>query len=129
LQGHLVESEEKDKGTWKDLSIYTASPSTAMAAIGYDNFDWGTELNLQHVGDLSDKEGDRLEGYELVGLNGYYTLPVGQINFGIQNLLDKDYLTIWSQKAKKVYSPSIPADLVTYQGVGRTFSLSYSATF
>lgn len=129
LQGHLVESEEKDKGTWKDLSIYTASPSTAMAAIGYDNFDWGTELNLQHVGDLSDKEGDRLEGYELVGLNGYYTLPVGQINFGIQNLLDKDYLTIWSQKAQKVYSPSIPADLVTYQGVGRTFSLSYSATF
>ncbi|OOF20626.1 TonB-dependent siderophore receptor [Salinivibrio sp. IB574] len=128
-QGHLVQSEIKDNGHWDELSIYNASPSTAMAAVGYDNFDWGTELNLQHVGDLSDEDGDRLEGYELVGLNGYYTLPVGQINFGIQNLFDKDYQTIWSQKAQKVYSGLASADMFDYAGVGRTFSLSYSATF
>ncbi|OOF17624.1 TonB-dependent siderophore receptor [Salinivibrio sp. PR932] len=128
-QGHLVQSEIKNSGHWDELSIYNASPSTAMAAVGYDNFDWGTELNLQHVGDLSDEDGDRLEGYELVGLNGYYTLPVGQINFGIQNLFDKDYQTIWSQKAQKVYSGLASADMFDYAGVGRTFSLSYSATF
>ncbi|WBA16502.1 TonB-dependent receptor [Salinivibrio proteolyticus] len=128
-QGHLVQSEIKDNGHWDELSIYNASPSTAMAAVGYDNFDWGTELNLQHVGDLSDEDGDRLEGYELVGLNGYYTLPVGQINFGIQNLFDKDYQTIWSQKAQKVYSGLASADMFDYAGVGRTFSLSYSAMF
>lgn len=128
-QGHLVQSEIKNNGHWDELSIYNASPSTAMAAVGYDNFDWGTELNLQHVGNLSDEDGDRLEGYELVGLNGYYTLPVGQLNFGIQNLFDKDYQTIWSQKAQKVYSGLASADMFDYAGVGRTFSLSYSATF
>ncbi|OOE50137.1 TonB-dependent siderophore receptor, partial [Salinivibrio kushneri] len=134
-QGHLVQSETKHNGSWDELSIYNASPSTAMAAVGYDNFDWGTELNLQHVGDLSDEAGYKLEGYELVGLNGYYTLPVGQINFGIQNLLDKQYQTIWSRKAQNAYSeqpePSkqTAAALFDYAGVGRTFSLSYSATF
>ncbi|OOE89321.1 TonB-dependent receptor [Salinivibrio sharmensis] len=134
-QGHLVQSETKNNGSWDELSIYNASPSTAMAAVGYDNFDWGTELNLQHVGDLSDETGYRLEGYELVGLNGYYTLPVGQINFGIQNLLDKQYQTIWSRKAQNAYSETPPASkraapaLFDYAGVGRTFSLSYSATF
>ncbi|WP_051415971.1 TonB-dependent receptor [Salinivibrio socompensis] len=89
----------------------------------------GTELNLQHVGNLSDEDGDRLEGYELVGLNGYYTLPVGQLNFGIQNLFDKDYQTIWSQKAQKVYNGLASPKMFDYAGVGRTFSLSYSATF
>ncbi|WBA19413.1 TonB-dependent receptor [Salinivibrio kushneri] len=127
-QGHLVQSETKNNGGWDELSIYNASPSTAMAAVGYDNFDWGTELNLQHVGDLSDEDGDQLEGYELVGLNGYYTLPIGQINFGIQNLLDEQYQTIWSQKAQKTYGSGL-AELFNYAGVGRTFSLSYSATF
>lgn len=128
-QGHLVQSEIKNNGSWDELSIYNASPSTAMAAVGYDNFDWGTELNLQHVGNLSDEDGDRLEGYELVGLNGYYTLPVGQLNFGIQNLFDKDYQTIWSQKAQKVYNGLASPKMFDYAGVGRTFSLSYSATF
>ncbi|KKA43550.1 TonB-dependent receptor [Salinivibrio sp. KP-1] len=127
--GHLVQSEIKNNGHWDELSIYNASPSTAMAAVGYDNFDWGTELNLQHVGDLSDQDNDRIEGYELVGLNGYYTLPVGQLNFGVQNLLDKDYQTIWSQKAQKVYSAYGLSNLFNYAGEGRTFSLSYSATF
>lgn len=128
-QGHLVQSEVKEDGNWDELSIYDASPSTAMAAVGYENFDWGTELNLQHVGDLSDQDNDRIEGYELVGLNGYYTLPIGQLNFGIQNLFDKNYQTIWSQKAQKVYSDYGLGNLFNYAGVGRTFSLSYSATF
>ncbi|OOE44681.1 TonB-dependent siderophore receptor [Salinivibrio kushneri] len=134
-QGHLVQSETKNNGSWDELSIYNASPSTAMAAVGYDNFDWGTELNLQHVGDLSDEAGYKLEGYKLVGLNGYYTLPVGQINFGVQNLFDKQYQTIWSRKAQNAYSEtpkdpkSVAPALFDYAGVGRTFSLSYSATF
>ncbi|MNC76125.1 Ferric aerobactin receptor precursor [compost metagenome] len=62
-------------------------------------------------------------------LLGSQALPVGTLNFGIQNLLDKDYTTVWGQRAQVFYSANIPADLFDYHGRGRTYSLSYSVEF
>ncbi|HGY2535145.1 TPA: hypothetical protein ACNVR2_006316, partial [Pseudomonas aeruginosa] len=56
-------------------------------------------------------------------------LPVGTLTAGIQNLLDKDYTTVWGQRAQVYYGGLAPAGLFDYKGRGRTYSLTYSVEF
>ena len=57
-------------------------------------------------------------------------LPVGKVSFAVENLLDKNYSTIWGQRAQGLYSPKYgAANLYDYKGRGRTFALNYSVTF
>jgi len=61
---------------------------------------------------------------------GGYNLPVGKLSFSIENLLDKEYTTVWGQRAPGFYSPTYgAANLYTYKGRGRTFGLNYSVVF
>ncbi|MEG0249027.1 MAG: hypothetical protein RR726_42075, partial [Pseudomonas sp.] len=49
---------------------------------------------------------------------------------GIQNLLDKQYSTVWGQRATLFYSPTYgPAYLYDYQGRGRTYTLTWSMAY
>jgi len=71
----------------------------------------------------------KIDGYTTFDLLGSQALPVGTLNFGIQNLLDKDYTTVWGQRAQVFYGTNATADLFDYHGRGRTYSLSYSVEF
>lgn len=60
---------------------------------------------------------------------GSYKLPVGRLSLGIQNLLDKDYQTIWSQRAQVFYRGLTNAETLDYRGRGRTLALTYTASY
>ena len=127
-QAHLIKSETKSNGEWSALGAEAASPSSALIRGGFDNFDYGAELQWQTLADYSDDNGEELNGYSLMHFSSYYVLPLGKVSFGIQNLLNEDYYTIWSQRAQIYYS-SLSADLFAYKGTGRTYSVSYNAEF
>ncbi len=129
VQAHYVKSKTKSDGKWKDLEASSASPSTGSVWLGYDNFNYGAELRVNSFLSYKDDEGAKLNSYTLANLSAYYALPVGRLNIGITNLFDRDYETLWSQRAQMLYGASSPQSIYVYNGQGRTLALSYSATF
>ncbi|WP_406610509.1 TonB-dependent receptor [Agarivorans sp. JK6] len=129
VQAHLIKSQTKSDGSWSALAAEETSPSNAVLRGGYDNFNYGAELQWQTLADYSDDNGGELKGYSLANLSAYYALPVGQLNFGIQNLFNKDYETLWSQRAQILYSSISAPELFSFKGQGRTYALSYNAEF
>ena len=51
-----------------------------------------------------------------------YQLPVGQVNVGVSNLLDEQYVTYYSQSA-------LVNDERYFAGRGRTLTLGYKLDF
>ncbi|MBD2793669.1 TonB-dependent siderophore receptor [Xenorhabdus sp. 42] len=127
---NILKSETQKKDKWEKLSIETASPSKMTAYVNWAPDDWEFRLQSQQTFDISDNKGKKLDGYNTIDFLGTYHLPVGKISFSIENLLDKDYTSVWGQRASVLYSPAYgAAELYNYKGRGRTFGLSYSATF
>lgn len=94
---------------------------------------WTTFVQVNHAFDKdfddSDNGWDRdFDGYTLVDAAVGYQLPVGELNVGIANLFDKQYITYYSQSA--LDSPN--ADYMNdryFAGRGRTLSVGYSVDF
>lgn len=70
-----------------------------------------------------------MDGYTIFDLVGSYQLPVGSLGFGVLNLFDQDYTTIWGQRAQIVYSAHYDATAYDYKGRGRTYTLNYQVKF
>lgn len=88
---------------------------------------WTTELStfLQANWALSkefDDEEKDFSGYALVDAAMGYNLPYGKVKLGISNLLNKQYVTYYSQSA------SVDPDRY-FSGRGRTATLGYSIDF
>ena len=62
------------------------------------------------------------DGHGLVDVSLGYLLPAGTLDLGIENLLDKDYFTYYSQAARA-------SDDYYFKGRGRTVTLGYSLDF
>ncbi|MNJ73188.1 Ferric aerobactin receptor precursor [compost metagenome] len=87
-------------------------------------------VQSQQTFDVSDSQGRKLDGYNTIDVLSSYALPVGKVSFSVENLLDKDYTTVWGQRAPILYSPTYGApELYSYKGRGRTFGLNYSVLF
>lgn len=71
-----------------------------------------------------DIEGDDLDfdGYGLLDGSLAYQTRAGKVSLGIENLLDKDYFTYYSQSARV-------SDAYYFQGRGRTITLGYQLDF
>ncbi|MBO2930412.1 TonB-dependent receptor [Pseudomonas otitidis] len=135
-----IRSQQKIADRWQKQDVTAASPSKLTAFAGWQ--DGETSLRLQAVRSFNlsddgnvqangtfDGNDHRIDGYTTFDLLGSQALPVGTLNFGIQNLLDKDYTTVWGQRAQVFYGTNATADLFDYHGRGRTYSLSYSVEF
>lgn len=89
--------------------------------------DWSGKLasfvQVQHAFNQSfDDPAKAFKGYTLVDATLRYKLPKGQLRLGVANLLDRDYITYYSQSAlvePKRY----------FAGRGRTVTLGYSLAF
>lgn len=128
--GHLVKSEQKSAdGAWEKVSVDSASGSKAGAWLGWQQDALVMKLQSQTLFDLTDDAGGKIEGYTLLDLIGSYELPVGSLGFGVQNLLDKQYSTVWGQRAASLYSYYGPAEMFDYQGRGRTFTVNYQLRY
>jgi len=127
---NLIKSETKVNDSWKKLSVDSASPSKATAYVSWAPDKWVLRLQSQQAFDVSDAKGKKLDGYNTIDFLGSYELPVGKVSFSIENLLDKNYQTLWGQRAPQLYSPTYGAEnLYSYKGRGRTFGANYSVLF
>ncbi|WP_051227291.1 TonB-dependent receptor [Oceanospirillum beijerinckii] len=126
---HLVKTEKKTEGHWQDLEAYYASNNKLGAYVDWTQDKLGLRLQANMIDDHTDGAERQLDGYTVTDLLGHYVLPVGQLNFGINNLLNEDYQTLWSQKAQMLYANLTDPAVVTFEGRGRTYSVSYSLDF
>ncbi|NAW65809.1 TonB-dependent siderophore receptor [Photobacterium halotolerans] len=134
--GHYVVSELENDGKWKDVTAGEASISKADAWIGWYDADLAVKLHSQTLFDYEDEtknakqpQNNKIKGYTLFDLIGTYQLPVGSLGFGINNLFDEDYTTLWGQRAQIVYSEHYDAAAYDYRGRGRTYTLNYQVKF
>lgn len=128
---HLTRSEIEVEGDWEKRDVRYASTSKVTGFA-----DWrlaaDTQLRLQanHVFDLKDAADRKIEGYTLVDLLGSQQLPVGELSFGVANLLNEDYTTIWGQRAQSFYGGYYgPEEMFDYRGRGRTYTLTYAVEY
>jgi iron complex outermembrane recepter protein len=131
LLGHWVKSEKKGADGWYQESVGTASTSKAGGYVGWGNETFSVRLTGEHVFSLEDDDGYEIEGYNLFNLGGRYTLAdqATTINFGIQNLFDTDYTTVWGSRAKALYGALVDESVFDYHGRGRTFAVSVTKVF
>lgn len=125
---HLVSSEQQDnEGDWEKRDARYASLSSATAFVGWTDYTRSARLQANHNFDLEDDADREIEGFTTLDLSLSQQTDFGKLSLGVQNLTDKQYSTIWGQRAAMFYSPYYgPEYLYDYQGRGRTYSLNWS---
>ncbi|MWV13214.1 TonB-dependent receptor [Pseudomonas sp. R-28-1W-6] len=88
---------------------------------------WSEQLNsrlqVNHYASRGfDSPGLNFDGYSLVDASVGYRLPVGEASLGIENLLNRDYMTYYAQAGST-------RDDQYFAGRGRTFTLGYQVDF
>ncbi|MDH0621750.1 TonB-dependent receptor [Pseudomonas chengduensis] len=87
------------------------------------NDDWSSYLQYNYYVSRSfDDPRLEFDGYALLSASVSRRLPVGSMSLGIDNLLDEDYFTYYSQSARI-------ANDYNFKGRGRTFTLGYQVDF
>ena len=128
---NFIKKEVKDGGKYKKASIFQASNSKVGYFLGYKNDAMDISLNANTMLSLKDDDGNQIESYTTVDMFSSFNYAKNHtINFGIENLFDKTYTTIWGERAKRIYgNPINNPDLFDFKGRGRTFSLKYIYKF
>lgn len=126
---HLMKQERKGDNGWEKIEAYFASNNKLGAHVDWQQGPWQLRLQGMKVFDYQDDKDLEMKGYHLFDLLGSYRLPVGELRFAINNLLDENYQTLWSQNAQLIYSRFITPEALYFGGRGRTLNLTYSATF
>ncbi len=127
LLGHYVVTETETDTGWEDHIAMEASTSKAGVWVGWYDNDYSLKLQSLTMFDYEDADERKLDGFTVVDFTGNYQLPVGNLGFGIKNLLNEDYYTTWSQRAQHWYRGSNA--LYQYKGRGRTLTLNYQVKF
>ncbi|MFT5879508.1 MAG: iron complex outermembrane receptor protein [Moritella sp.] len=127
---NYIINEVKVDGKWKEKGISYASPSKASAYVAWQSDLLQARLQTMQMFSYEDDNDDKLNGYNTVDLLTGVRLPVGSLQFGITNLLNTEYNTLWSQRSEEIYSALVPnTSLVRFEGQGRTYSVNYSFDF
>ncbi len=135
LLGQWIRTDVKSNGGWKTATIQNASVSKLGSYVGWTNDALSVRLSGQHIFDLTDADNFKIDGYTLFDLTGGYKFETASttLNFGIQNLFDTDYTTIWGSRAKALYGASVGQavgnEIFDYRGRGRTFAVSLTKVF
>lgn len=127
--GLLMRSQQQVDDHWVKQDVTSASPSKLDAFVGWQGVSQSVRLQGIRTFNLSDENDSKIDGYALFDLMATQQLPVGDLTLGVQNLLDKDYTTVWGQRAQVYYGALAPAGLFDYHGRGRTYSVAYNVTF
>ena len=127
--GIWVRTREKVDGHWQNTTITTASSSKLVSFLKYSPGDsLSVTLQATSLADLKDGEGQELNGYTTLDMFGAWRFGNWQINAGIQNLADKEYQTLWSQR-QQIFAGAALAPAVYFPGVGRSFSVTATWDF
>lgn len=127
--GIWVRTREKVDGTWENTTVTTASPSKLVSFLTWSPGDnLSATLQATTIGDLKDGSGQELHGYTTLDMFGSWRHGRWQINAGIQNLTDKNYQTLWSQR-QQIFAGALLAPAVYFPGVGRSFTVTATVDF
>lgn len=126
--GLYIKSQNKQGDSWKLQDISDASPSKATGYLGWRNKAVGFKIQGLRSFDLKD-EATQLYRYTTFSVLGDVKLPVGTLSFGVQNLLNKYYQTIWSQRSQALYKGLATPQTFFYAGRGRTYNLTYTINY
>ena len=119
-------------GDWLELDAVNLTPLKGTAFAQY-NFDSGSNIRLQALavgGDdtaYKDQQKDSdssalpVTGYMTVDVLGQVKMPVGRVGYGVYNVLNKDYLTVYHQTTF--------GDLNRLPAAGTTYGLSYTVDY
>lgn len=135
ILGQWVRTDVKSNGGWHTATIQNASVSKLGSYVGWTNDALSVRLSGQHIFDLTDAQNFKIDGYTLFDLTGGYKFETANttLNFGIQNLFDTDYTTVWGSRAKALYGASVGQavgnKIFDYKGRGRTFAVSLTKVF
>lgn len=122
---------DKD-GEWLELDAVRLTPLKGTAFAQY-NFDEGSNIRLQALaigGDdtaFQDQQRDPdssalpVTGYMTLDVLGQVKMPVGRVDYGVYNLLNKDYLTVYHQTTY--------GDMNRLPASGTTYGLSYTVDY
>ncbi len=125
--GHYVRSEVEDQdGDWTKNVVTAASLPNATAFVRWQDNLNSVRLQGSKAFDIDDDAGDEIDGYTTFDLMASRQLPVGRLNFAVTNLLDKQYDTVWGQRAQLFYGFE---ELFDFRGQGRTYALTYSVDY
>ncbi|PYE39815.1 TonB-dependent receptor [Psychrobacter fozii] len=131
---HWVKSETQVDGSYEDTVVTDTSPAKYALWTRWEDDNQALKLQANMMRDVSgyDSSSDstqELDGYTTVDLDYTYFLPSGEFSLGVQNLLDKDYTTVWGQQAQIYYGSYAPASAFDYKGLGRTYTVGYTHRF
>lgn len=98
-----------------------------MIFTGWNAKSFSLRLQMQNSMNYTDLADMKINGYTLFDLVGDVKLNKGVINFGVQNIFNKQYTTIWGQRS--VFFYGAPQKAFTYQGRGTTFSVGYTINY
>ena len=122
----------KKDGDWLELDAVRLTPLKGTAFAQY-NFDEGSNIRLQALaigGDdraFKDQQSDPdssaqpVTGYMTLDVLGQVKMPVGRVGYGVYNLLNKDYQTVYHQTTF--------GDLNRLPASGTTYGLSYTVDY
>ncbi|WP_201513013.1 TonB-dependent receptor [Psychrobacter alimentarius] len=122
----------KKDGDWLELDAVRLTPLKGTAFAQY-NFDEGSNIRLQALaigGDdraFKDQQNDPdasaqpVTGYMTLDILGQVKMPVGRVGYGVYNVLNKDYQTVYHQTTF--------SDLNRLPATGTTYGLSYTVDY
>ncbi len=122
----------KQDGDWLELDAVRLTPLKGTAFAQY-NFDEGSNVRLQALaigGDdraFKDQQNDPnasaqpVTGYMTLDVLGQVKMPVGRVGYGVYNVLNKDYQTVYHQTTF--------GDLNRLPATGTTYGLSYTVDY
>lgn len=120
-----LRSENKVGTRWSKAPVTTSSPPKLAAFVSYGSA-MGSSVTLQSttVFNLSDADRNKLHGYTTLDLFGSHRRGSWLFSAGVQNLLNKDYQSIWSQRATIFYSALVAPKTVYFPGQGRNYTMT-----
>ena len=122
----------KKDGDWLELDAVRLTPLKGTAFAQY-NFDEDSNIRLQALaigGDdraFKDQQNDPdasaqpVTGYMTLDVLGQVKMPVGRVGYGVYNILNKDYQTVYHQTTF--------GDLNRLPATGTTYGLSYTVDY
>jgi iron complex outermembrane receptor protein len=128
--GLYIKTQKKNTdGSWVLQDVTVSSPSKLTGYFGFNGKGFGVKAQAFHSFNLKDNAGNQLKGYTTLDLLGNTKLFTGTLSFGVQNLLNKNYQTIWSQRSQLLYKALAKQETFYYAGRGRTYNLTYTISY
>lgn len=123
--------KDKADNKWKELNATQVSPTKGTVFAEWNNDEgFGTRVQMLAVkgADEALKDGSpaavKIKGYTTMDVLTHFPAWKGRVDFGVYNVWNRDYRTVYSQQAEKIYGlvESLPAE-------GRTYGLSYTFNY